>query len=252
MATARNKGPRALTGFKGYLAGSRDLFTSFVLVLPLFVLYQVGILATGGVRNGVDFMTDALMALLGGSVVNYLAFNGVVLLAFAGALVTLRKRSGFDARYVPWMLLESLVYALLFSTTIVLMMRALHLDALLATGGSKLELGLLGKVVMSVGAGLYEEIVFRLILMGGLFAMATRVLGFHRFLAGFLAVVTSSVIFSAVHHLGPLGEAFTLSAFTYRIFAGIVLAVIFQTRGFAIAAYTHAFYDVLVMVFKDG
>ena len=48
-----------------------------------------------------------------------------------------------------------------------------------------------------------------------------------------------------------MGEAFTMGAFVFRFFAGVIFAVIFQTRGFAIAAWTHAIYDIWVMVFLN-
>lgn len=106
------------------------------------------------------------------------------------------------------------------------------------------------RLVMSVGAGFYEEVVFRLLLMSGLYAASVRVLGVRSVFAAILAVVTSSVIFSAVHYVGNMADAFTLGSFVYRAFAGVLLATIFQVRGFAVAVYTHAFYDILVLVLR--
>ena len=54
---------------------------------------------------------------------------------------------------------------------------------------------------------------------------------------------------SAIHHIGVMGDPFTLGTFLFRFFAGILLAVIFHVRGFAVAVYTHAIYDIFVMVF---
>ena len=236
-------------GVRTYLAASRDPLTSLVLVLPLFVLYQIGILATGGVRNGADFVTDFLMYALGRDVGNYLAFNAVVLVAFLVAIGVLRKRGHVHAKLVPWILLESAVYALFFGSAVVLMMRTVGLDALLAAGSAPKH-GPLDAIVLSVGAGLYEELVFRLFLMGGLFWVLHKPLGAGRFAAATVAVLLSSVVFSLVHHVGPLGEPFTMGAFFYRFFAGVLLAFIFQTRGLAVAVYTHALYDVYVMVLR--
>jgi membrane protease YdiL (CAAX protease family) len=237
---------------RSYLNGTRDLLTSLVLVLPLFVLYQVGILATGGVRNGVDFVTDALMMLVGNSVQNYLLFQLGVFALFIVAIAGMRSKGTFRPRLFPWMLLESTVYALLFGTVIVLMIQGVGLGGLLAAG-AKPSHGMLNSIVLSVGAGLYEELVFRLLLMGGIFWFATRVTRMHRVAAAIGAVFVSSVIFSLVHHVGSLGEPFTVAAFTFRFFAGVLLATIFHTRGFAIAAYTHAIYDVYVLVVRgDG
>ena len=234
-------------GFRGYFEGSRDLSTSLVLVIPLFFFYQLGILLTGGLRNGVDFVTDLVMMVSRGSILGYIAFNVAVLIGFLVALQRLRKQGHMAPRLIPGMLLESAVYALFLGSAVIGLINALGIGGLLAAGGEG-EMGFIAKLVMSAGAGLYEEIVFRLFLMGGIFLAATRLLGLHRFMAAVVALIISSVIFSAVHHIS---EPFTMSAFVFRIFAGALFGVLFQLRGLAIAAYTHAFYDVWVMVFRN-
>ena len=234
-------------GFKGYLEGSRDLSTSLVLVIPLFFFYQVGILLTGGMRNGVDFVTDLVMLASGGNILGYVAFNVVVLVGFIIALTALRKKGHMAPRLIPYMLLESAIYALFLGSAVIGLINALGIGALLAAGDKPAEMTFIAKLVMSAGAGLYEEIVFRLFLLGGMFLAATKLLGLNRIVAAVLAIVASSVIFSAVHHIA---EPFTMSAFVFRTFAGMLFAIIYQTRGLAIAAYTHAFYDVWVMVVR--
>lgn len=238
----------AKSGLRGYLEGSRDLSTSLVLVIPLFFFYQLGILLTGGMRNGVDFVTDLVMMISGGDILGYVAFNVVVLVGFLIALARLRKQGHMAPRYLPFMLLESAVYALFLGSAVIGLINALGIGGLLAAGDKPAEMNFIAKLVMSAGAGLYEEIVFRLFLMGGMFLAATRLLGLNRLVGAVLALVASSVIFSAVHHIA---EPFTMNAFVFRIFAGILFGLIYQTRGLAVAAYTHAFYDVWVMVFKS-
>ena len=75
-----------------YFTDSQDLLTSVVLVLPLFVAYQIGVLTTGGIRNGVDFMTSALLMLVGNSLAGYLAVNVGVLLALLTVVAISRRR----------------------------------------------------------------------------------------------------------------------------------------------------------------
>jgi membrane protease YdiL (CAAX protease family) len=178
----------------------------------------------------------------------YLGFNAAVLVGFAVMLGMLRKKGHFSGRYLPWMFLESVVLALLFGTMVIALINTIGLGGLLAAAGGR-EMDFMDKIVMSLGAGLYEELVFRLFLMGGIFWALTNPLGMNRITAAVLAVIVSSVIFSAAHHIA---EPFTMSAFTFRVFAGMLFALIFHLRGFAIAAYTHAFYDVWVMVFKNA
>lgn len=238
------------SALKTYLNQSRDLPTSVILVFPLFVIYQIGLLATGGVRNGVDFMTNTLMALAGNDFLTYFLINLGILVVFAGAVVWARKKGTFDVRLWPKVVAESSIYAFFFGASVIAIMRALGLGALLAAGAGEVSaLGPLDSFVMSVGAGLYEEIVFRLILMGGLFWLGFKAIKLPQWVAALAAVLVSSLVFSGVHYVGNMADTFTLGSFMFRFIAGVVLAVIFYLRGFAVAVYTHAIYDIIVMVF---
>ena len=61
-----------------------------------------------------------------------------------------------------------------------------------------------------------------------------------------LAVVSTSLLFSLAHHVGPTGEALRLFPFTFRTLAGLFFAGLFVVRGFGITVGTHAAYDLLV------
>ncbi len=233
---------------KTYLAESRDLFGSLVMVVPLFVLYQLGVLVTGGIRNGVDFVTDVMWLASGNSLSTYLLINLGILVVFGIGLFVLREKGTFKPKIWPWVVAESTVYALLLGSAVVFLMSSLGLDALLSTGPK--DYGFFTSIVLSLGAGLYEETVFRLILMGGMFWAGVKAMKLPTWVSAVGAVVLSSLIFSGIHYVGSLGDAFTLGSFVFRFFAGVLLAVIFYLRGFAVAVYTHAIYDIIVMVFN--
>ena len=95
------------------------------------------------------------------------------------------------------------------------------------------------------GAGLYEEVLFRLLMLP-IAVWAFERLGCSTLAAGFWALVLSSLLFSGAHYIGPLGDSFTLYSFTFRTVAGLFFALLFLLRGFGIAAGTHFFYDLLV------
>ena len=235
---------------KGYMDDSRDLFTSIILVIPLFIIYQLGLLMTGGIRNGVDFVTDLIWMAAGDDMLVYVLVNLGVLLAFGVGLAVLRNQGTFKPQIWPWVVGESTIYALLFGTVVIQLMSALGLGALLQVGGAgAADYGIFTSIILSLGAGVYEETVFRLIGMGGLFLAGVRLFKLPTWLAAVGAVLVSSLIFSAIHYVGPLADAFALGSFLYRFFAGVILAVIFYLRGFAVAVYTHAIYDIIVMVF---
>ncbi len=224
-----------------YLGGRLDGLTSAILVFPLFLIYQIGIL-TGRGQNGVDFLTRALIDLGQRDVTNYLITMSVLLVVYAAVLVLLRRRGSFSPQAFGPMLLESSIYALVMGSIIVFVMKSFLgvLPGLFIGVRNPIDV-----VVISAGAGFHEELIFRVILMGGLAWLLTGLTGRKR--AWLIALAVSSVLFSIAHHIGPAGEAFTFAAFVYRTLAGVFFAIVYQTRGFAVAAWTHALYDVYVL-----
>jgi hypothetical protein len=96
-----------------------------------------------------------------------------------------------------------------------------------------------------LGAGIYEEALFRLILVP-VFFQIFRLLQTPHVLASTLAVTGSALLFALAHHAGLPAEAFTWYAFVFRWMAGVYFAWIFVLRGFGIAVGTHSLYDILV------
>lgn len=103
------------------------------------------------------------------------------------------------------------------------------------------------QVISFVGAGIYEEVLFRLVLFSGLVWVANQV-GSGARLAVLFAAVASALLFSAAHHVGPYGERFDGYAFLFRSLAGLYFTFLYQWRGFGIAVGAHACYDVIVGV----
>jgi membrane protease YdiL (CAAX protease family) len=226
-----------------HLSGRVDGLTSAILVFPLFLIYQLGILSGRG-QNGVDFVTRSLIEVSRRDLTNYLIVLGSMLAVYAAVVVILRKRGSFDPRVFGPMLLESCFYALVMGSIILFVMQGFFgvLPGLSTGGGGRSPLDVL---VISAGAGFHEELIFRVIVMGGLAWLLTGITGKKR--AWLIALVLSSLLFSLAHHVGPSGEAFRFQAFVYRALAGAFFAAVYQVRGFAVAAWTHALYDVYVL-----
>jgi len=229
----------------------RNLLTSLVLVFPLFLIYQIGVLFTLPVLNGADFLTVFLFQHLGLSKGTYLAYTFGVATAFAVAVTILRHRQRFDPRLIVPVLIESAIYALTMGSLIVFVMtRGLGISPRLAGGaeGFVAQQGFATRIVMSLGAGVYEETVFRLGIMTGIVALLDRILGLRRWLAVLLALIVSAALFSAMHHIPPYGDPFRVGLFLFRLLAGICFGLLYWYRGFAVAVYTHALYDLYVLV----
>ncbi len=110
---------------------------------------------------------------------------------------------------------------------------------------------ILAGIVTGIGAGIYEELVFRLILICVLMIFFYDLLKLSHNQSIVLSVVIAAALFSAHHHMGFFSgrqaDAFDLTEFIFRTIAGVYFAVVFAVRGFGIAAGTHAFYDIIAV-----
>jgi hypothetical protein len=212
--------------------GRGDLTASCVLIFPALLIYQIGVLFAGHV-NGADVVTRALFDALGRDV--YLALQGVIA---AGYLLWLRRNRRWTT--LRWstaapVLLEAALYALTLGAAI-----SLVLERVLGMGITG------GNVISAFGAGVHEELVFRLALLGGLVALAQREIPQHPRIGLALAIAASSILFAAAHHAGHLGEPFTPHSFVFRCLAGAAFALVFWYRSLAHVVYAHILYDLLV------
>jgi len=99
-----------------------------------------------------------------------------------------------------------------------------------------------------------SEVGLRLLIagsiIGGLAVLFERVFGVVRWAAVPAAFLMSAAAFSAVHHLPPYGDPLTVGLFTFRLLAGVFFGLLFWFRGFAVAVYTHALYDMYVLLVR--
>jgi hypothetical protein len=104
------------------------------------------------------------------------------------------------------------------------------------------------QLMISLGAGIYEELLFRVILVSALAWLARRVFRWNVTSSAAFAVLVGALIFSAFHYIGPYGDRLELGSFTFRAVAGVLFSGLYLLRGFGITAWTHALYDVFLAV----
>lgn len=242
---------------RSYFKATRTATYGFLAALPLLVLYEVGILlANGGqmraVRVGADVWLKTLLAMLGGT--GWLALGLVVLVIGAVVYWAERKRRPpLRLRFFAYLVGESVLYAVVLAFvvggTVGLLFGVWAAPVAMLQPVAQLSLPL--QLALSIGAGLYEELVFRVLLVGGLFLLARTFIP-RRTHAYVGAALVGALLFSLVHYLGPLGDPFALPSFTFRFLFGLALNAVFLVRGFAVAAWTHALYDVFVVTGAFG
>ncbi len=239
-----------------YYAAAREPRYSLLFAFPLLILYEglaalLSHSAFAGVRNGADVLLKSLFLSLGGRA--GLAVFGAILIGVGAWVVwrDQRQRGGrLDRQVFLGMVAESLVYAAVFGQVVAVLTVALLRGAPLAavTQAPMPALPLGTQLVVSLGAGIYEELLFRVLLVSGLLWLFKR-MGWRTSLAVGVAVALSALIFSAFHYVGPYGDPLTLPSFTFRTIAGLLLSGLYVARGFGITAWTHALYDVGLALF---
>ncbi|MGH7518532.1 MAG: CPBP family glutamic-type intramembrane protease [Gemmatimonadales bacterium] len=234
-----------------YWVLSRRPRYSLLFALPLLVLYELLALALSGgamagVRNGADVLLKSVFLTFGGR--TGLIVFGALLLGTGAWLVWRDRKAGGPIRWGMFgaMALESLVYASVLGLVTATLTSLLLGGALPFAVGQFAGLGLASQVMISLGAGLYEELLFRVVLVGTLAWLARRLLG-NAVAAGAVATLVGALVFSAFHYLGPYGDRLDLGSFAFRAVAGVLFSVLYLLRGFGIAAWTHALYDLMLV-----
>ena len=245
-----------MQALRSYWTLSRAPRYSITFALPLLIVYEAlaaGLSRFAGeqMRNGADVILRSFFIAAAGSR-GPLIFVLVVIAVCIFLIARDLRRSGkLEPRVFVGMTVESMLLALAFGLVIgTITARILTPFGPLAIGAGQPEsMGIGARLMLSLGAGLYEEILFRVLLVSGLLLIARRGLGLRPLLANTFAVGLGALIFSAFHYVGAYGDPFRLDSFVFRTIAGVAFSALYVFRGFGITAWTHALYDVLVLIF---
>jgi hypothetical protein len=231
---------------------------SLTFAVPLLVAYEL--LALGlnqgldsGIRNGADVLLRSLSSTVLGER-GPLLFGALVALILMTIAIRDRHRAsaGLRPRLFVLMLLESAVLAVAFGF-VVGVVTAQLLNALPTLSiGQPAQMDWPVVFMVSLGAGIYEELVFRVLLVSGLLLLARTIFGFRKGAAVAFAVIVGALVFSAFHYIGPYGDPLELPSFTFRAVAGLAFSGLYVTRGFGITAWTHALYDVFLLAARGA
>jgi hypothetical protein len=223
------------------MGSKASLGMSLLLVLPLFFVYEVGLLVSPFGYNGVDLITPHLASLAQGSPWLFLILNLALL---AGLAYVIRRRdSKLTMRLATVTLAESAVWAAAMFGLMLATLWAFGYHPLGEDRHTAYHVDLATAVVASAGAGFHEELVFRLIIMGSA-VWLLRVLKVTETRSVWLAITGTALVFAGAHHWGPGHEPFRLVAFTDRAIGGVLLGAVAYYRSFAQAVYAHFLYDV--------
>ena len=223
-----------------YFHESRSGLYSVLIVLPLVLSYQLILWFTDIDKiNGADYLLQKLFKIIGVTGMHVVSLS--LLVAFFVAFIYHLRKRGFieiHARYVILMLLESSCYAFIMYFVMHYLLDISQPLSIFAE-----------KVALTLSSGVYEELIFRVFILSGLYRVFRLFWGDTKILNSMLAVFFSSLIFSYFHFVGPIGQMFNWLIFLIIVLLGGMLAIIYTIRGFGIAVYAHTIFNVLVQIF---
>jgi hypothetical protein len=232
-------------------------WNELALTLPVFLTYQIGVVFLN-VRNATDVVTTRLLELSHGDRLTYLGLTGGLGLAMVLVFGVLGRGQGLSARKLVQIAIEGASYAIAMGAA-----TSWLVGKMFAAAPSPLRGDPFSGLVMSLGAGFYEELTFRVVVFGlgakvlvWIFARqevglvrAAPPLRLDAILVMMVWALASASLFSGMHYMGALGEPFDTRSFAARAVLGLALTLVYAMRGFAAAVWTHALYDVWVLVF---
>jgi membrane protease YdiL (CAAX protease family) len=205
-----------------------------VLVFPLVLAYGIGALLAGTI-SAVDLPSRGLWRLCGADRQTYLLVYAALAAGFLVWIGRSGRRTALSLDIAAPVIMEAAIYGLTLAAVI---------DLVLARA---LGLGAESDIVASLGAGIHEELLFRLGAFAGGGLLLTRA-GLAPRVAWVVALLGSSLLFAAAHHWA--GEPWEERAFAFRALAGIAFGLIFWTRSLAHAVWAHALYDIYVSLVR--
>ena len=245
--------------FARYWNESARPLVSLAFVAPMIVAYEGGLFALGprAMRNGADVWLRQLLEWLGFS--QYFLLPALTCGLLLGWHHLNKERWAIRWTCLYGMLFESMAFGCLLLVAAQAQqgfLAAIDSQAAppLAIQGTKA----FGRLVAYLGAGIYEELLFRAMLFPAIAAML-RLVGTPGRTSWIVAIFVSSLAFSAAHYQLDLmignfhlvtsyGDSFEWTSFLFRLGAGLFFSTLLLARGFGITAGAHAFYDILVSI----
>lgn len=238
-----------------YFQNVRKHSYNFIFAGVLLIFYEVGMLVLPNplkIANGIDVFFEAIWKLIpGGSLI----ISGILIVLGLFFLIK-DLRSGVIIRpfHFVLMTLESFFWAALIFFNLSYVVGLLVGNSWVAMQVTKMEnppTYYIQDVVLSFGAGFYEELFFRLILIQ-IFILIAKAFQKDptRWNIRLVIIIVGALLFSMVHYIGTYGDSFNFNSFLQRFIFGLIMYPLFMYRGFGIAAWSHALYDVMVFTMR--
>lgn len=227
-----------------YLEYTRTPIYSLLFTLPFFLIYEVGIFLTSNenlniMRNGADALMRQILSTFG--LVGLYWMGAIFFIAIILTFLVQRK-FWYDieifGNYLIIMVFESLFWSLL----LYFFMSNVYLFLMNPNGEVLIQ-----QITLAIGAGIYEEFFFRVVLILLISSILALVFNWNKKINNWLSMIIAAGIFSAFHFIGDYADFFSFKIFMVRFLAGIILGTLYFFRGFGITAWSHSIYDLIII-----
>ncbi len=224
-----------------YINSSKTFFFSFLFVTPVLFIYEFLFFFKYRTEN---YLRNPFDSLIFNNILVFDKYSQLIFLlifsVFAIYTILNEFRSINDVKifYFFLMFLESfawgtILYYLMFNFEMLIL-------------SVNINNSILDNIYLSIGAGIWEELVFRLVGIN----ILVKLLFLYEYSLTYsyiVSIILTSIIFSFAHYSGSFGELFSFATFLYRFIAGVMLGIIYSIRGYGITVYTHIFYNTAIV-----
>ncbi|OHB51503.1 MAG: hypothetical protein A2Y10_11555 [Planctomycetes bacterium GWF2_41_51] len=255
----------------GYYARTSRALYALLFLLPFIILYEILVL-----KINPQLLNEPASHVQGGVVafvwiqnfLQYIGLNAKASWLFAPLVIIITlivlqitSRQGWKIVWSDFLVMT--VECIIISVPLIVLALVLNRPAqrqggevacLLAAGSKFGHHSYMMDIITGIGAGIYEELIFRLVLICVLMLFFETILGVKKTKAIMISIIISAVLFSLHHHFIFIhgrfarSELFALAPFIFRTIAGVYFAIIFVVRGFGIVAGAHIFYDIIATI----
>ena len=232
-----------------YFAYTKDNFIGILFIFPFLLTYEFLFYIVYAdddlkARNLAEILIRDFFSLFG----NFgFLIESILLISVLYYLIK-RNKSKYKTLHVnPLYLFFLMIEGFLFGLILILFLSNMEIFAF-----SRLSYNpnFLENIYLSIGAGVWEEILFRGVLLTSFIYISKKINLFTTNINSFISIIIVSLLFSASHYIGNSGEVFIYYTFVIRSIAGVFLGYLFLWRGIGVVSMTHISYNVIIEILK--
>ena len=228
-----------------YFSNTKNILVSLIFIFPFLLIYEIICFfyfrhENYQIRNSADVIIRDFFNLFGSLSDEIYSITLFAILLFVYFIKKPNNKFTINYKYLLVMFVEGIIFGFLLSLL-------LNDISIFLVSGNLYQPNLLLNLYLCIGAGIWEEILFRLLLFSFLFKTLKALFKNQEIFSLFISIMISSILFSLFHYIGNNADIFNFNIFILRIVGGLFLCLLYHYRGFGIAVISHISYDFILV-----